>query len=276
MRDYIIKHWMRSVMSEQSLLQQLEREIPRISQQILGKYFNQTTAATKTDGSIVTEADTAMQQAIKAELQRLAPGIALLGEEMTPQQQADIISTQDSYWCLDPLDGTNNFHHGVPLFAVSLALIERGELTLALVYDPVREECFSASRDSGLRINAKTAAKITQPTALDKCLASVDFKRLAPQTRLKLCEKMPFKSQRNIGTCALEWAWLAAGRCQLLLHGGEKFWDYAAGCLLLQQAGGFSSSDGEQPIFNNTLEARPVIAASTAQLYRQWVDFIPR
>ena len=261
-------------MSEQSLLQQLEQRIPEISRQILGRYFNQTIASIKTDGSIVTEADTEMQQAIEAELQQLAPGVPLLGEEMTPQQQAEIVAAQPSYWCLDPLDGTNNFHHGVPLFAVSLALIEDGELSLALVFDPVREECFSASRSSGLRINGQDAPKITQPATLDKCLASVDFKRLATPARLKLCEKMPFKSQRNIGTCALEWAWVAAGRCQLLLHGGEKFWDYAAGCLLLQQAGGLSSSDGEQAIFNNTLEARPVIAASNSELYRQWVAFI--
>ncbi len=274
MGNYIIKLWMRRFMPKPSLLQQLEDRIPAISDEILGHYFNHTCASVKTDGSIVTEADTAMQQSIQTELAQLAPGVAMLGEEMSAQQQIDIVSTEPSYWCLDPLDGTNNFHHGVPLFAVSLALIEQGELALALVYDPVRKECFSADRHSGLRINGCAASTIEQPDTLKHCLASVDFKRLTTQTRLRLCDAMPFKSQRNIGTCALEWAWLAAGRTQLLLHGGEKFWDYAAGCLLLQQAGGFSSSDGEQAIFNNTLEARPVIAASNSTLYRQWVDFI--
>ncbi len=261
-------------MTQPDLLQQLEIRVAEIAQQILGKYFNHTHASIKNDGSIVTEADTAMQRALQTELAELAPGVALLGEEMTPQQQAEIISSATSYWCLDPLDGTNNFHHGVPLFAVSLALIEQGALSLALVYDPIRKECFSATRDSGLRINGVEAPPIEQPETLKQCLASVDFKRLSRDRRLRLCQSMPFKSQRNIGTCALEWAWLAAGRCQLLLHGGEKFWDYAAGSLLLQQAGGVSSSDGDQPVFNHTLEARPVIAASNPALYQQWLDYL--
>ncbi len=261
-------------MTEQALLNSLETLIPRISDRVLGEFFNRTQASLKQDGSIVTEADLAMQQEIEHELQSLSAQTPLLGEEMTPQQQLDIIENSEAYWCLDPLDGTNNFHHGVPLFSVSLALIAQGELALALVYDPIRKELFSATRDSGLRINGRAAPTIPQPEQLSRCLASVDLKRLPPDRRDKLCRSMPFKSQRNIGTCALEWAWLAAGRCQLLLHGGEKFWDYAAGCLLLQQAGGLSSSDGEQPIFNNSLQARPVIAASNETLYRQWVDFL--
>lgn len=261
-------------MTRQTLLQQLETRIPDISRKILGDFFNHTIASTKADGSIVTEADTAMQQALQHELAQLMPHAGLLGEEMSAQRQTEVIENHSAYWCLDPLDGTNNFHHGVPLFAVSLALIEDAELSLAIVYDPIRDECFSASADSGLRLNGKENIPPTQPDTLGKCLASVDFKRLQRATRLKLCDHMPFKSQRNIGTCALEWAWLAAGRSQLLLHGGEKFWDYAAGCLLLQQAGGVSSSDGQQAIFNNTLDTRPVIAASNASLYRQWVDFL--
>jgi len=261
-------------MSDQQLLMTLEQMIPQISDDILTHYFQNTTAQHKSDGSIVTEADFAMQQALTRELVQLAPQISMISEEMTEQQQLKLVTQCDSYWCLDPVDGTNNFHHGVPLFAVSLALIKNRELALGLVYDPVRKELFSAAKGTGLRINGSTNVKAEQPVEMKKCLASVDLKRLNGSMKQRLFEKMPFKSQRNIGTCALEWAWLAAGRTQLLLHGGEKFWDYAAGCLLLAESAGISSTDTRSPIFNNSLQSRPVIAASTPDLYNLWSDFL--
>lgn len=261
-------------MNDQTLLEQLEQLIPDISDKVLNQFFNRTTAETKKDGSIVTEADLAMQQAITRALEKLAANVYMLSEEMSDQEQLDVINNHPSYWCLDPVDGTNNFHHGVPLFAVSLALIRDKQITLGIIYDPVRKEVFSAVKGSGLRINGQLHTMSGQPENLNKCLASVDFKRLKTAVKSRLCETMPFKSQRNIGTCALEWAWLAAGRTQLLLHGGEKFWDYAAGSLLLAEAQGVSCTDSRQPVFNNSLENRPIIAAVTPSLHRLWFDFL--
>ena len=261
-------------MTDLTLLIQLERLIPDISDKILNHYFNQTTAEIKTDGSIVTEADLAMQQALTTELAKIAPAVKMLSEEMTVEEQMDVMNKHNSYWCLDPVDGTNNFHHGVPLFAVSLALIEDRKLKMGIIYDPVRKEIFSAVNGSGLRINGQIHDSVEQPETLNKCLASIDFKRLKSTAMMHLCNNMPFKSQRNIGTCALEWAWLAAGRTQLLLHGGEKFWDYAAGCLLLDEANGASSTDKRQPIFNNSLDNRPIIAAANPSLHKLWADFL--
>nr|MDJ0834835.1 inositol monophosphatase [Gammaproteobacteria bacterium] len=242
------------------LLEQLETIVAAKAQPILHRYFLNTTAEMKKDGSIVTEADQEMQQVLAVELKQLRPDILLLGEEMTPQQQAEVLNSDQPYWCLDPLDGTNNFHHGVPLFAVSLALVENRQISMGLVYDPVREECFAAASGSGLRINGQPHRQRAQPEALKQCLASVDFKRLQAPTKQRLLEQMPFKSQRNVGTCALEWAWLAAGRTQLLLHGGEKLWDYAAGTLLLEEAGGRSCALDLAPIFNHSLDSRSVVA----------------
>lgn len=87
-----------------------------------------------------------------------------------------------------------------------------------------------------------------------------------------LVQETPYKSQRNIGTCALEWAWLAAGRANLLLHGGESIWDYAAGALLLDEAGGKSETLDAEPVFKQTLESRSVIAASNPELIEQWAS----
>ncbi len=215
-----------------------------------------------------------MQESLRRALQALTPDWALLGEEMDAANQQHIMQSADAYWCLDPLDGTNNFHHGVPLFAVSVALVVNRQPTIGLVYDPVRKETFSALRGGGLRINGRVSSKPVQPESMEKSLASVDFKRLQQPVKERLLRSMPFKSQRNIGSCALEWAWLASGRLQLLLHGGEKFWDYAAGCLLVEESAGFSCSDRRDPVFNHSLEARPVIAASTQGLHQDWLSFL--
>lgn len=261
-------------MTNLTLLKQLEHIVANTADRILNQYFLQTTAQFKTDGSIVTEADLAMQEALTRELSEIAPEIVMLGEEMNQQQQSDIINTGKAYWCLDPLDGTNNFHHGVPLYAISLALIRKKQVDLGIIYDPVRKEMFSSVIGSGLRINGEGFNKPVQPEQLNHCLASVDFKRLKSHTRQRLIEHMPFKSQRNVGSCALEWAWLATGRTQLLLHGGEKFWDFAAGYLLLNEADGFSCTHNRESVFNNSLQDRSVIAASDKSLHSLWLDFL--
>ncbi len=80
----------------------------------------------------------------------------------------------------------------------------------------------------------------------------------------------PYKSQRNIGTCALEWAWVAAGRVNLLVHGREKLWDYAAGVLLTEEAGGRCETIDAEPIFCQSLTPRSVIAASDPRLFELW------
>lgn len=256
------------------LLPAIEKTLCRNADKVLNHYFLHTTAEVKSDGSIVTEADFRMQKALSEALLQLLPNVKMLGEEMTVANQQMVIDSGDSYWCLDPVDGTNNFHHGVPLFAVSLALIKNKEVILGIIYDPLRHECFSAVKGGNLLINGNKAMPVIQPQDLKSSLASIDFKRLDPAKRQYIVTSMPFKSQRNIGSCALEWAWLAAGRIQLLLHGGEKIWDYAAGTLLLEEAGGVSCSTPGQAVFNGSLEPRPVIAASNESLFHHWSDYI--
>lgn len=261
-------------MTDLDYLDQIEKIVRHVSDNVLEKFFLQTTALLKTDGSIVTEADIAMQDSLTNALYEVSPETLMLGEEMDVNQQQQIINSGKPYWCLDPVDGTNNFYHGVPLFAVSLALIKDREIQIGLVYDPVRKEMFSAKKGLGLRVNGKRFQEPEQPTDLKQCLASVDFKRLNLDVKQQLIQTMPFKSQRNIGTCALEWAWLASGRIQLLLHGGEKFWDYAAGSLLVRESNGRSCTFGREPIFNNSLQARSVIAACNDELHQNWLSYL--
>jgi len=240
----------------------------------LSIYYQRSTADYKSDGSIVTEADLAMQQALTTALAERYPGVAMLGEEISEASQLEVINSSDDYWCLDPVDGTTNFHATVPLFSISLGLISAGEVKLGIVYDPNRDEFFGAIKGQGLWINGARVAAPDQPRELGNCIAFIDFKRLTDPISTSLVLDTPYKSQRNIGTCALEWAWLAAGRVNLLLHGRERIWDYSAGVLLVQEAGGRCETFDAEPVFKQTLVPRSVIAASTDELFELWATRI--
>ena len=231
-------------------------------------------ASIKADGSIVTDADLQMDQLITQSLQRLFPDIPVLSEEIPDDQQQAILDSGHPFWCLDPIDGTTNFHATMPLFSVSLALVEDLDAVYGLVYDPVRRELFSAIKGEGLKINGYAHQAPTAPDKLADTVAFVDFKRLTSTLKTSLVNASPYKSQRNIGTCALEWAWLAAGRSHVLIHGSEKLWDLAAGYRLLAAAGGFSSHIDGSDISLMTLDKQSVVAGCNADLYRQWSRFI--
>lgn len=252
----------------------IQKIIKVSSQSTLLKYYAQSTASYKTDGSIVTEADIEMQKAMDAALKQLYPNILLLSEELTEPEQLGVLNSNQDYWCLDPVDGTNNYHYTLPLFSVSLALISNNQIVLAIIYDPMRDEFFSAIKGQGMWVNDQKINRPEQPDTLKESIAFVDFKRLSIQIKLSLVQKAPYKSQRNVGSCALEWAWLAAGRVQLLLHGKEKYWDYAAGVLLNEEAGGKSQTLEAEAVFNRSLDARSVVAASSSTLFDQWTDNI--
>lgn len=238
----------------------------------LSVYYTRSTADYKSDGSIVTEADLLMQQTLTEALAGRYPGVLMLGEEICASEQDKVLRNGDDFWCLDPIDGTTNFHATMPLFSVSLGLISNGEVVMGIVYDPNRDEFFGALRGQGLWINGEPAQRPEQPAELGDCVAFVDFKRLDPAIGTRLVRQTPYKSQRNIGSCALEWAWLAAGRANLLVHGREKIWDYSAGVLLNHEAGGVSETFEGEPVYKASLETRSVIAASHPALFEKWTS----
>ncbi len=231
---------------------------------------------TKSDGSAVTEADLAMQDRLQSALARHWPNIGFLGEEMTGEEHEQLIAGQKkALWCLDPLDGTTNYVCGLPFYAVSLALLVENMPHMAVVYDPMRDECFSAMRGAGAWINEGTIrTRSFLPTAMSRCVAVVDFKRLDGKLAARLGSNPPFGSQRNFGSSALEWCWLACGRFHLYLHGGQKLWDYAAGSLVLAEAGGRSLTLNGEPVFAMLSSARSVVAAMDANLFKVWSQWL--
>jgi len=228
----------------------------------------------KLDGSVITEADMAMQDHICASIQQHWPEHVILSEEMTQQEQTQALQSDKPVWCLDPLDGTSNFAAGIPYFAVSIALIKNGRVDLGVVYDPVRDECFSATNQQPAQLNNQLLMIEGLAPALKQSTAIVDFKRLTEGLALRVIKERPFASQRNFGASALDWCWIAAGRGHIYLHGSQNLWDYAAGHLILQQAGGYSITLEGEPVFKQGLEKRSVIAAMDKVLFTDWVTWV--
>jgi myo-inositol-1(or 4)-monophosphatase len=228
----------------------------------------------KADGSLFTEADLAAQDALARALRDICP-VPLVGEEMTAEEQVERwLAGDGDVWCVDPIDGTSNFVSGLPYFAVSVALMRHGRSVLGVVYAPVTDEMFYAERGGGAFLNGEALPIRTHVPHLRNAMANVDFKRLGAKLASALASAPPYMSQRNYGAGTLEWCYLAAGRFDLYLHGGQKLWDYAAGALILEEAGGSMATFAQDAFWSGDLWKRSVIAALDPGLFRTWRDWV--
>ncbi|BCB28685.1 phosphatase [Sulfurimicrobium lacus] len=224
----------------------------------------------KSDGSMFTEADIASQNALVAALVKIADH-PVLGEEMPFELQKELWQAGDAgLWCIDPIDGTSNFVNGLPYFAVSVALMRHGRSVLGVVYDPVADEMFYAMEGNGAFLNGIQLPIKEYIPDLCHCMAGVDFKRISSKLAQQLASAPPYSSQRNFGASTLDWCYTAAGRFDVYLHGGQKLWDYAAGSLILQEAGGVLSTLVQDDFWSDDVWQRSVVAARNADLFQAW------
>lgn len=173
--------------------------------------------------------------------------------------------TQDYNWIVDPLDGTTNFVHGIPCYAISIALEYKGEIILGVVYEINRDECFYATKDGGSYLNSK-AIRVSETTSLKDSLIATGFP-ISNFTRidgyLKTLEYLMRNTHgiRRIGAAAVDLCYLACGRVDGFFEYNLKPWDVAAGALIVQEAGGkvcdFSGANswlfGKEVIASNKL-----------------------
>jgi len=256
----------------QSLLPQL-REIAR--EELLARFQGRLTVSEKADGSLVTSADHAVDARLRETIVRLFPDLAVLSEEQGRAEQEAVLRSGLDFWLVDPLDGTTNFTGGLPFFAVSVALVRNGKVQFGATYDPVRDELFSARRSGGLLLNGQQPPDRRRAVAqLGECTALIDFKRLPAVLASAIAADAPYRSQRNLGACALEWAWLAAGRADLYLHGGQALWDCAAGSLMVSEAGGHATDLDGGPVFRRSLAKPSAVAASSRTLHERWLRWL--
>jgi myo-inositol-1(or 4)-monophosphatase len=184
----------------------------------------------------VTEVDRAAEQAIIGVLQEAYPNHAILAEESGAQGESEY------EWIIDPLDGTTNFLHGFPQYAVSIALLHKGVLSQAVVYDPVRNDLFTASRGRGAFLNDRRL-RVSRRTQLKEALIGTgfpfrDFTHVDAYMGMLRDMMQKTAGVRRPGSAALDLAYTAAGRFDGFWEIGLNAWDIAAGCLLIQEAGG--------------------------------------
>ncbi|HAQ50183.1 MAG TPA: inositol monophosphatase [Gammaproteobacteria bacterium] len=244
------------------------------ARQILLPRFHTIKRHYKGDGTVVTEADIMMQDALTNALADAYPDIDLLGEEMSEKEQRALIQAPHPFWCLDPLDGSSNFAAGLPFFCVSLALIVEQELVFGLVYDPLRDECFSAYRGHGASFNQHRLSPTAPPDNRCGTIAFIDFKHLNTQQAAALLCTPRYGSHRQLGSIALELCWLTIGRGHLYLHSSQHLWDYAGALMVLTELGLPSRTFSGEDVFSTDLACRSTISAADPDLYQQWVEHL--
>lgn len=187
----------------------------------------------------VTEIDQTCEAQIVREIQRFHPDHAILGEEGGAQGESEFV------WIIDPLDGTSNYLHGMPHFAISIALQVKGRTEHAVVYDPMRDETFTASRGGGAHLN-NTRMRVSARTSLDSAIIATAFpyRQRGMMSMYTGMFSEIFKKVEDIrryGAASLDLAWVAAGRMDAYFEIGLKPWDVAAGALIVREAGGVVS-----------------------------------
>jgi myo-inositol-1(or 4)-monophosphatase len=195
----------------------------------------------KSRNDFVSEVDRQAEQEIVAILQKAYPSHAIVGEEYGAQGAA----TSDYTWVIDPLDGTTNFLHGFPQFAVSIGLFHKGRIDRGVIYDPVKQELFTAQRGAGASLNNRRI-RVTKQKGLSGALlgTGIPFKDQSYIDAYLAMLKSLLKDAagiRRAGSAALDLAYVAAGRFDGFWEIGLKPWDMAAGVLLVQEAGGIVS-----------------------------------
>jgi myo-inositol-1(or 4)-monophosphatase len=195
------------------------------------------TIASKGRNDFVTEVDRAAEADIMQTIRRHYPQHAFLAEE------SGASGNNDTLWIVDPLDGTTNFLHGFPQFAVSIACQIRGRLEHAVIYDPLRQELFTGSRGAGAHLD-NHRMRVSKARALEGSLVATGFpyrentRYLDAYLEMFKAVTMQAAGVRRPGSAALDLAYVAAGRVDAFWEIGLSPWDTAAGTLLIQEAGG--------------------------------------
>jgi myo-inositol-1(or 4)-monophosphatase len=234
--------------------------------------------ARKQRNDFVTEVDQAAEQAIIETLLGAYPTHSILAEESghNANGQSDNPREAEHIWIIDPLDGTTNFIHGMPQYAVSIALMQRGQVTQAVVYDPARDELFTASRGRGAFLNDRRI-RVSKQMRVDEALIGTGFPFrkvdiIEPYLKLLRAVMERAAGVRRPGAAALDLAYVAAGRFDGFFELGLMPWDAAAGSLLITEAGGLVGNfkgDGDYLFTEQILAGTPKVFAAMVALLRE-------
>jgi myo-inositol-1(or 4)-monophosphatase len=221
-------------------------EAARAAGEVLRGAFGEEQAVRhKGEVDIVTETDEKAEAVIKEILLGSFPSYGMLAEE------GGELAGKDARWIVDPLDGTTNYAHGLPIFCVSIALEKDGEVALGVVHDPVSRETYVAERGGGATLDGKTL-RVSRTAELIQALVATGF----PYDREELPAALEMfgrfarrtRSVRRLGSAALDLCYVAAGRLDGYYDRGVKAWDVAAGVLMVEEAGGTVTDYASGPL----------------------------
>ena len=199
----------------------------------------------------VTKTDKHVEKILIEELSKIKKNYSFLTEETGSIKNKD----KENTWIIDPIDGTTNFLHGIPHFAISIALKYKNELLSGLIFDPIKDEMFFAEKDKGAFLNNQRL-RVSKKNSLDECLFSSNNEGV----------KISNLNLRCTGSAALDLAYVASGRLDGCFQNKINLWDVAAGALMIKEAGGIVNDINE--FDNNNIN----IKASSAAIYNKMLE----
>ena len=218
-------------------------EAARSASKIIVRYADKIDTLDITEkgrNNFVSQVDHLAEQEIISIIRKAYPHHAFLAEESGESGEQN-----DYCWIIDPLDGTTNYLHGVPHYAISIALQMKGRLEIAVIYDPMRQELFTATRGKGAQLNHRrirvSDCKKTQYALLGTGFPFRNVQQLPHYLKTFQAVFPVTAGIRRSGSAALDLAYLAAGRLDGFWEAGLAIWDLAAGCLIIKEAGGMLS-----------------------------------
>jgi myo-inositol-1(or 4)-monophosphatase len=230
---------------------------------------------------LVTEADVAAQEVILQTIRKAFPDHDFLGEEQAADRKSNGLSPiplrQSAYrWVVDPLDGTMNYVHRLPGFAVSVALQKGDEVVLGVIYDPITEERFIAVKGEGVKLNC-APIRTSGCERADQALLAVSFSPHVTRDSIEIARfvegLVACQSVRRMGSAALNLAYVAAGRLDAYWATSVSIWDVAAGLLMVEEAGGAVMGIDGSPIH---LERPEFVASASLPLQRDMLEILRR
>ncbi len=248
---------------------------------VLGRNFNKRdklTVEKKGHNDFVSSADIAAEKAIIDVIHKHYPDHAILAEESGAHGESDHV------WIIDPLDGTTNYLHGLPVFAVSIGVQINGRLEHGVVYDPMREELFTASRGEGAQLDDHKI-RVSGRKEMDRAIIGTGFPYRQSDSELEPYLAMLGQVVKNtsgvrrLGAAALDLCYVACGRFDAFWETGLQPWDLAAGTLIIREAGGIISSlDGSEKHMESghVLAGTPRIYKGLAKLCAKEIKAITR
>ena len=214
----------------------------------------------KGPGDFVTASDKKVEKILINELQEARPSYSILSEEI-----GQINNDKSFKWIIDPIDGTANFLHGIPHFAISIGLEHDDEIICGIVYDPIKDEMFVAEKGNGSYLNNQRM-RVSSRSKLKDCIVFTGGPKVESKNKeLALEEYKKISSKilipiRKLGSASLDMAYVAAGRCDGFWQRNLNYWDIAAGIVLVKEAGGFVTDfEGE----NRYVENKTILATNS-------------